>query len=94
MGIRFVYGVGIPRDEVLRTVEKLMVDSLGQRLYTRLMDRAKDGDKDGLLRISQGVHRYLKEKDVPHVWHVEPGGHDFRVWRNDLYWFAQRVFKE
>ena len=47
MGIRFVYGVGIPRDEVLRTVEKLMVDSLGQRLYTRLMDRAKDGDKDG-----------------------------------------------
>jgi len=47
MGIRFVYGVGIPREEVLRTVEKLMVDSLGQRLYTRLMDRAKDGDKDG-----------------------------------------------
>ncbi len=48
MGIRFVYGVGIPRDEVLRTVEKLMVESLGQRLYTRLMDRAKDdGDKGG-----------------------------------------------
>ena len=43
MGIRFVYRDGIPREEVLRTVEKLMVDSLGQRLYTRLMDRSKDG---------------------------------------------------
>lgn len=44
MGIRFVYNHGASRDEVTRTVEKLMVDSLGQRLYTRLMDRAKDGE--------------------------------------------------
>ena len=29
------------------------------------------GNKDGLIRISQGVHAYLKEKDVPHVWHVD-----------------------
>jgi type IV pilus assembly protein PilZ len=37
MGIRFVYREGASREEVERTVEKLMVDSLGQRLYTRLM---------------------------------------------------------
>ena len=42
MGIRFVYREGASKDEVSTTVEKLMVDSLGQRLYTRLMDRAKD----------------------------------------------------
>jgi len=42
MGIRFVYRQGASRDEVTKIVEKLMVDSLGQRLYTRLMDRAKD----------------------------------------------------
>ncbi len=42
MGIRFVYREGIPREEVLRTVEKLMVDSLGQRLYTRLMEQARE----------------------------------------------------
>ncbi len=29
------------------------------------------GKKDGLIRISQGVHAYLKERDVPHVWHVD-----------------------
>jgi type IV pilus assembly protein PilZ len=42
MGIRFVYREGASRDEVKSTVERLMVDSLGQRLYTRLMDRSKD----------------------------------------------------
>jgi type IV pilus assembly protein PilZ len=42
MGIRFVYREGASRDEVHRTVERLMVDSLGQRLYTKLMDRPKE----------------------------------------------------
>jgi enterochelin esterase-like enzyme len=51
------------------------------------------GDKDGLIFVSQRTHRYLKEKSVPHVWHVEPGGHDFDVWKNDLYLFAQRIFR-
>jgi enterochelin esterase-like enzyme len=51
------------------------------------------GDKDGLLRVSQGVHKYLNENEVPHVWHVPPGGHDFNMWRRDLYYFAQRIFR-
>ncbi|WP_165247076.1 alpha/beta hydrolase [Paludisphaera soli] len=51
------------------------------------------GDKDGLINISQRTHGYLKEKNVPHVWHVEPGGHDFAVWKDDLYHFAQRLFR-
>ena len=34
------------------------------------------GNKDGLIRISQGVHAYLKEKDVPHVWNVDGHAHD------------------
>ena len=33
------------------------------------------------------------EKGVPHVWHVDSGGQDFAVWRNDLYLFAQRIFR-
>src|SRR5204862_6721025 len=27
------------------------------------------GNKDNLISISQGVHSFLKEKSVPHVWH-------------------------
>jgi enterochelin esterase-like enzyme len=50
------------------------------------------GDQDGLMRISQGVHGYLKEKGVPHVWHVDSGGHTWPVWKNDLYHFSQMIF--
>ena len=52
------------------------------------------GDKDGLMHISQGVHTYLKQNKVPHIWHVDSGKHDFHVWKNDLYWFSQLLFRE
>ena len=51
------------------------------------------GKKDGLIRISQGVHNYLKEKNVPHIWHVDSNGHDGTEWANNLYLFAQHIFK-
>lgn len=51
------------------------------------------GNKDGLIRISQGVHAYLKEKNVPHIWHVDEHAHDFQHWKNGLYNFAQLLFK-
>ncbi|MFO0852444.1 MAG: alpha/beta hydrolase-fold protein [Gemmataceae bacterium] len=53
------------------------------------------GDKDGLFRISEGVHKRLDETKVPHVYRVIPGGqHDFKVWKSDLYHFARLVFRE
>jgi enterochelin esterase-like enzyme len=53
------------------------------------------GDKDRLLPISQSVHNMLDEKKVPHVYRVIPGGaHDFRVWKSDLYHFAQLIFQD
>jgi enterochelin esterase-like enzyme len=51
------------------------------------------GNKDGLIRISQGVHAYLKEKEIPHVWNVDGHAHDPTHWRNNLYYFLQRVFQ-
>jgi hypothetical protein len=51
------------------------------------------GDQDGLIGISQGVHKYLKHKSVPHVWHVDSGAHSFPVWKNDLYLFSQLLFR-
>jgi enterochelin esterase-like enzyme len=53
------------------------------------------GDQDRLLRISQGVHDMLEEHKVPHIYSVIPGGrHDFKVWKNDLYHFAQLLFRD
>jgi enterochelin esterase-like enzyme len=51
------------------------------------------GNKDGLIRVSQGVHAYLKEKSVPHIWHVDEHAHDFQHWKKGLYNFSQLIFK-
>ena len=51
------------------------------------------GNQDGLIRISQGMHAYLKEKGIPHVWNVDSNGHDPTEWRNNLYHFVQRLFR-
>jgi len=51
------------------------------------------GKKDGLIRISQGVHAYLKDTNVPHIWHVDGNAHDPTHWKNSLYLFAQRIFR-
>ena len=51
------------------------------------------GNKDGLIRISQAVHGYLKENGVPHIWHVDGNAHDTTEWDNNLYLFSQRLFK-
>jgi enterochelin esterase-like enzyme len=48
---------------------------------------------DGLMRISRGVHAHLKDKGVPHVWHVDDNGHDPTHWGNGLFYFAQKIFR-
>jgi enterochelin esterase-like enzyme len=51
------------------------------------------GEADGLIHFSKRTHDYLFMKGVPHIYYVEPGGHDFNVWKNDLYMFSQLLFK-
>ncbi|MBN1510167.1 MAG: esterase family protein [Sedimentisphaerales bacterium] len=51
------------------------------------------GDKDGLMSISKPFHEALKQMEVPHIWHVDAGGHTWPVWRNDLYLFSQLLFR-
>ncbi|MCC9603666.1 esterase family protein [Stieleria sp. JC731] len=51
------------------------------------------GDKDGLIRISQRMQRFLADNDIPHHWNVDSHGHDPTHWRNNLFHFAQLVFQ-
>ncbi len=51
------------------------------------------GNKDGLIRISQNVHAYLKEKNVAHIWHVDEHAHDFQHWKKGIYNFSQLIFQ-
>jgi enterochelin esterase-like enzyme len=51
------------------------------------------GDNDNLIRFSKRTHDYLYERNVPHIYYIEPGGHDFKVWKNGLFMFSQFLFK-
>ncbi len=51
------------------------------------------GDKDNLLMFSSRTHDYLKVNGVPHIYQIETGYHDFKVWKSGLYKFSQLLFK-
>jgi enterochelin esterase-like enzyme len=51
------------------------------------------GDNDNLISFSKRTHDYLLTNKVPHLFYIEPGNHDFKVWKNDLYLFSQLLFK-
>lgn len=52
------------------------------------------GNHDNLIRVSQGVHDYLQEHGVSHIWRVDTNGHDTGEMSNSFYHFAQLLFKE
>jgi enterochelin esterase-like enzyme len=53
------------------------------------------GDKDQLaFKGSERLHNTLAEKNIPHVWHIDSGGHTWPVWKNDLYLIAQMLFRD
>ena len=51
------------------------------------------GASDNLIAFSKRTHDYLNANDVPHIYYIEPGVHDFKVWKNGLYMFSQLIFK-
>ena len=75
-----------------RPPEQLVPDPAAATQQLKLL-WLSSGNKDGLIRISQGVHAYLKEKQVPHIWHVDSNAHDPTHWRNSLYRFVQLIFR-
>lgn len=75
-----------------RAPEQLVPDPQKSKQMLKLL-WISGGNRDGLLRISQGLHDYLKTNGVPHIYHVDGHGHDFQHWKNSLYWFAQQIFR-
>jgi enterochelin esterase-like enzyme/uncharacterized protein YbjQ (UPF0145 family) len=51
------------------------------------------GDKDNLITGSWNLHQGLVAAKINHVWYVDSGVHEFPVWNNNLYLFAQMLFK-
>lgn len=51
------------------------------------------GASDRLITFSTRLHDYLNTNNLPHIYFIEPGNHDFKVWKNGLYMFSQLIFK-
>ncbi|HYC71940.1 MAG TPA: alpha/beta hydrolase-fold protein [Opitutaceae bacterium] len=71
---------------------ELVPDSGAARERLRLL-YLSCGNRDGLINVSQDVHRHLAEHGVPHVWNVDDAGHDRASWANNLHHFARRLFR-
>jgi enterochelin esterase-like enzyme len=72
---------------------QLVRDAAAARTQLKLL-WVSCGDQDSLFNISEGVHNYLVEQKVPHIWHIDVGGgHTFPVWKNDLYHLSTLLFR-
>ncbi len=52
------------------------------------------GENDSLLKANIDYHDLLEKQKIPHIWHLEAGGHTFTVWKNDLYLLSQKLFRD
>ena len=51
------------------------------------------GDTDRGLAGAKKLDETLTDKKIHHLWHQDTGAHEWPVWKNDLYLFAQRLFR-
>ncbi|MGN6267170.1 MAG: alpha/beta hydrolase-fold protein [Ginsengibacter sp.] len=75
-----------------KTPEQLVPDPAKARQELKLL-WISCGASDGLINFSQRTHDYLVKNNVPHIYYIEPGVHEFKVWKNGLYMFSQLIFK-
>ena len=75
-----------------KTPEQLVPDPGKARNELKLL-WVSCGASDGLIGFSKRTHNYLVKNNVPHIYYIEPGVHDFKVWKNGLYLFSQLIFK-
>ncbi|HEY9028194.1 MAG TPA: alpha/beta hydrolase-fold protein [Burkholderiaceae bacterium] len=73
-------------------VDELVPDPADARTRLRLL-YLSCGNQDGLINVSQAVHRGLVQRAVPHLWNVDDHGHDRDSWAENFYRFAQLVFR-
>ncbi len=52
------------------------------------------GENDSRYEGHLDLLDFFEDKHVKHVWHHMPGGHEWLVWRTELYHFMKLVFKE
>ena len=89
---KFAWVGGFSSAPNTKTPEQLVPDPEAAKKQLKLL-WISCGDNDRLITFSKRTHDYLYEHNVPHIYYIEPGVHDFKVWKNGLYMFSQFLFK-
>src|SRR5204862_771983 len=89
---KFAWVGGFSSAPNTKTPEALLPDPAKAKAQLKLL-WISCGDRDGLITFSKRTHDYLKQHHVPHIYYIEPGVHDFKVWKNGLFMFSQLIFK-
>jgi enterochelin esterase-like enzyme len=89
---RFAWVGGFSSAPNTKKPEELVPDPEAAKKQLKLL-WISCGDKDWLIAFSKRTHDYLYVHNVPHIYYIEPGVHDFKVWKNGLYMFSQFLFK-
>lgn len=89
---KFAWVGGFSSAPNTRLPEELVPDPEDARKKLKLL-WISCGDKDGLITYSKRTHEYLNKNNVPHIYYVDHGYHEFKVWKNGLYMFSQLLFK-
>jgi len=71
--------------------ESLVTDPVGAVRQLRLL-WLSCGDEDMLMNVSKSFHDALESMEVPHIWQVDSGSHEWPVWKKDLCIFSQVLF--
>lgn len=75
-----------------KTPQELLPDPEAARKKLKLL-WISCGASDGLVSFSKRTHDYFEKNNVPHIYFIEPGVHDFKIWKSSLYMFSQLLFK-
>ena len=90
---RFAWVGGFAPAPTTKPVNELVKDADAANRRLRLL-WLSCGDQDFILNVSKKTHAGLEEAKVDHVWHLGKGPHSWPVWKDDLYRFAQLLFRD
>ena len=89
---KFAWVGGFSSAPNTKTPEELIPDPVKAKQQLKLL-WISCGDKDGLIPFSKRTSDYLNKYSIPHIYYVDHGYHDFKVWKNSLYMMSQLLFK-
>lgn len=87
----FAYENNDVKEDGLFTEETfLLPDEYKNHTLLMLNNGISEGGEDAL---GGQCHKVLEKNEIPHLFYVTEGGHDFKVWKHGLYNFALQIFQ-